>query len=137
MNVTDSVQSDSQCRWRDKQNSNNNRSGFTLFSSKLQVPVKQAENTGFGTFFGDRFKLGGSQKTTCECGLGISCKTGAAKTPSQAEKNNLKWKIGNGFVKRIHFYANQEFKWKVGDKEPQKGKNQNCPHMRKTFPEMF
>ena len=88
MLVTDSVQSDNKSRWRDEQNSNNNRSG-------------------------------------------------AAKTLSQAEKNNLKWKIGNGFVKRIHFYANQEFKWKVGDKEPQKGKNQNCPHMRKTFPEMF
>ena len=125
MDVTDSIQSDSKCRWEEKQNSNNNnnnRSGFTLFSSKLQAaPVKQAENTGFGTFLGGGFKLGGSQKTTCECGLGISCKTGAAKTLSQAEKNNLKWKIGNGFVERLHPYTSEEFKWRIGDKEPQKG----------------
>ena len=120
MDVTDSVQSDSKSRWGE--NSNNNRSGFTLFSSKLQAaPVKQAENTGFGTFLGGGFKLGGSQKTTCECGLGISCKTGAAKTLSQVEKNNLKWKIGNGFVERLHPYTSEEFKWRVGDKEPQKG----------------
>ena len=98
MDVTDSVQSDSKSRWGENSNNNNNRSGFTLFSSKLQAaPVKQAENTGFGTFLGGGFKLGGSQKTTCECGLGRSCKTGAAKTLSQVEKNNLKWKIGNGF----------------------------------------
>ena len=85
-------------------------------------PVKQAENTGFGTFLGGRIRLGGSQRTMCESGLGISCKTGAAKMLRQAEKNNLKWKIGNGFVERLHPYASEEFKWRIRDKEPQKVK---------------
>ena len=141
MDVTDSVQSDSKSRWGEKQNSsnNNNSSGFTLFSSKLQAaPVKQAENTGFGTFLGGGFKLGGSQKTTCECGP--QCPTSLSSRAREFARAGFFY---TGLEDAVKCFACGVgvHQWEDGDDirsdHIRWSVNQNCPYMRKTFPEMF